>query len=212
MAYYPEFLKFAPSRWQVDQTETGIEPLTLAQLREHLRVDDDVTEWDVSIAAYARAARRLCEQMMRRAIVLQTRVLRMDRFPDAADQHISLPGGKVQSVTSVTYTDSAGSAQTFAGYNAELGSERYTGRLFLQREQAWPVDVADVGLPVVITYEAGYDIESSPADVIPEEHLIVIRMITDALFNERSATPEAAVNASPILRSLIYAGRVWSIR
>lgn len=80
------------------------EPITLAEAKLHLRVDD--TADDTLIAAQLSAARESAEQYLNIAIAEQTWEVALDGFPLHAA--IELPGGAVSSIVSVTYANAVG--------------------------------------------------------------------------------------------------------
>lgn len=112
------------------------EPVALADLKTHLRLDPSATDEDGYLAILGMAARRACEHRIHRAVVGTTATLTLDAFPTPpiaglgipleAQQHdglyIDLEGGTVASVTSVSYFDAAGVTQTIdpATYLADL--------------------------------------------------------------------------------------------
>ena len=73
-----------------------------ADLRTHLRIAADGTENGL-MAAYRAAAHQAAEHYTGAAIGSQTLELALDAFPD----EIPLPRGKVTSITSITYKDTA---------------------------------------------------------------------------------------------------------
>lgn len=206
---YPLPRRYKPVNWQLSTTETGTEPLTTSQLKAQIR--EDGTDEDTLIAAYGKAARQLVEAMANRFIVERTCVLKMDRFPDGDEQYFELPGGKIQSVTSIAYTDTDNQAQTFTGFTAELGTDSTTGRVFLAYDQTWPTDVRTEGLPVVVTYTAGYDPAASPAIEVPESLLVAIRMAAADMFELRELQVAGDYQPNAIAKMLVEPYRVWSI-
>lgn len=76
------------------------EPVTLAELRAHLRLD--ATSEDMMLTAFITAARAALEGETRRAFVAQNWRLLLDQWPGAA---VTLPLAPVASVTAVTLAD-----------------------------------------------------------------------------------------------------------
>ncbi len=96
-------------------TAPTAEPVSLAEAKLHLRVDDNAD--DVLIGALITAARQHAEHDTRRALVTQTWKLVLDAFPESV---ITLDRAPVSAVVSVVYTDPDGVSQTLApgGYRA----------------------------------------------------------------------------------------------
>ena len=193
-------LVYKPARASLSATETGSEPVSVAEAKDHANYTD--TDKDTLWGTYVTAARQMVERMTNRAIIEQTRVYKMNAFPTGDMQVIELPGGNVQSVTSVQYVDGNGDTQTFTGFDADLGSIGGTARISLAANQEWP-EVRDEGLPVTITYVAGYDASASPAITPPASLTVAIRLIAAAMFENREAHVEQGLEDNPMLKALV---------
>lgn len=133
--------------------EPTVEPITLAEARLHLKIDDDITVEDALILGWIRAARDLIENYCRRSFVSRTLVLRLDCFYD----EIRLPRGPVRSVSSVKYVDGNGAEQTVSGslYQADVYS--VPARIRLVSGATWPTPKMAHMNAVLVTYVAGYE-------------------------------------------------------
>src|ERR1700733_11358885 len=76
-------------------TPPAVEPVSLSELKEFLKVDPTDTTQDNVLATLAMAARSWCEVFTARRFVQQTWALFMDFFPGYIDLKIS--GSKVSS-------------------------------------------------------------------------------------------------------------------
>lgn len=164
------------SAWMVSVAPTA-EPVTLAEAKAACRISS--TDEDALITTMIKAAREHVENATNRALVTQTRVLKLDRFPPASDQVIELPGGIIQSVTSITYVDSDGNTQTWGASNYVLDSTSEPGTVGVAYGTEWP-DERDWGMAVTITYVAGWPGSGSPVDLaanVPEAIKTAIKMI-----------------------------------
>lgn len=140
-------------------TAPASEPVTLQEAKDHLRVE--VTTDDALIGRLITDAREWAERYTRRGLITQTWRLWLDEFPDGddADEYstVMLPGGKVQSVSSVKYTDTAGAIQTLdpAGYTLSSRGPDAIARLRPSYGNTWPAtrDQADA---VQVEYVVGY--------------------------------------------------------
>jgi uncharacterized phiE125 gp8 family phage protein len=93
-------------------------PLSMAEARAHLRLEDDQSE-DALIAGFIRIATAWvdgAEGWLGRALITQEWELRIDCFPWRT--RIVLPLPPLQAVTSIHYTDQTGAEQL-------LASDRY---------------------------------------------------------------------------------------
>lgn len=148
----------------------AIEPVSLDELKAHLRVDGD-DENDL-LAAYGAAARESCETFQGRAYVAQTWKVTLDRFPNggeewaagldyyaAADKNapgiVRLPRPPLLQVSGVAYADVNGAAQTLATSGYTVDTESEPGRLYLPYNTSWPTTRTQAGA-VTITFVAGY--------------------------------------------------------
>jgi len=87
-------------------TAPAAEPITLAEAKAHLRVDDVAS--DALITSLIVAARNHAEKYLRRALVTQTIDVRYDYFKKA----MYIPRPNLQSVTYLKYIDTDGAEQT----------------------------------------------------------------------------------------------------
>ena len=81
------------------KTPPAIEPVTLEELKDHLRVDS--VDEDALLTGLLAAAREWCEGFQNRAYITQTLQLWLDEWP--AGNAIVLPRPPLQSVASVKY-------------------------------------------------------------------------------------------------------------
>lgn len=131
-----------------------VEPLTVADVKLHLRMTSDTTE-DNLIASLITAAREYCEKYTGRAFATQTVVLYLDAWPSV--DYIELPLSPLQSVTSVKYKDYAATETTMTVTTQYLvDSDSPTGRIVLPYGVSWPSFTAYPYNPIAITYKAGY--------------------------------------------------------
>ena len=124
-------------------------PVTLTEVKAQCRVDG--TDDDTKLNSLIAAATDYVERYTGRAIVSQTWKVVLDEFAD----EMLLPKGPVQSVSSITYTDTAGDPQTLSAsvYTADLANDPQ--RVVLNDGQSWP-ETDDAVNVVTITFVAGY--------------------------------------------------------
>lgn len=149
-------------------TAPATEPLSLAEAKAHLRVDQD-DENDL-IATLVIAAREYVETHTHRALITQTWDYQLDGFPamwstvdvDARQVHtgaIWFPKPPLLSVTSLTYVDTAGVTQTWDAGNytvdAPAGPKARMGRLVPAWSLYYPV-ARTVPNAVTVRFVAGY--------------------------------------------------------
>ena len=163
-------------------------PVTVEDARLHLDLDDNY--YDSQLDRLIEVARRRVEQDTRRSLITQTHVLSMDTFP--SNGIIELPTVPVQSVTSVTYVDTADATQTFTEFT--LDSNNTPSRLVLNDGESFPTVRAHYD-DVKVTYVSGYG--STVASVDPVAKFAILMLISH-LFNSPSVTAHGSVNIVPI--------------
>lgn len=154
--------------WAVHEvTAPTVEPITLSQAREQLRLDaygsppehplDDQIEDEI------KAARNWCEQYLGFAVIQRTLRLYLDEFPRS--DVIELPRANLLSITSVRYYDSDGVLQTWDAANYSADTASFVGRLLRGVGSDWPA-TQERRQAVQIDYVAGYaDDGASPPNL-----------------------------------------------
>lgn len=159
-------------------TPPAQEPITLAEAKAHLRLENTLD--DVTVAMLIQTARQYVEEVTWRGIVSQTWELVMDSFP--TEEYFELPKGKLASVTSITYLDTAGAAQVLAGSEYEVDSTSEPGKVRLAYEKTWPITRSRWNA-VVTRYVVGWDV-----DVVPRPIKHAILLLVSQMYEHR--TPE----------------------
>lgn len=138
------------------RTESSTEPVTVDEIRKQLRIDHG--EDDRDIADMISEARAYCETVKLNDVSLidATCVDYLDGFGD----DIELRWSPVDSITSITYVDTAGATQTLATSVYELGTRNGLGVVRLKYSQNWPSTRGHEDV-VTITYTAGYGTAAS---------------------------------------------------
>lgn len=140
-------------------TAPAEEPVTLEEIKAHLKVDVD-SEDDL-LTMYLAAARQLCELEARRAFVTQTLQLKLEGWPWGEEIH--LPRPPLQSVTGVVYVDTDGNSHTMSASEYTVDTASEPGRIILAYGAGWPGASLRPGPAITITYVAGYgDAEDVP--------------------------------------------------
>jgi len=105
----------------------GAEPITLAEARAHLRLDDGAE--DELLAALVRTAREHLEHVTGLALIARSFRLYLDAWP--ASRMIQIVRGPVQAIDSVTVYDNAGMPVEVALSGAVLDGAARPARLML---------------------------------------------------------------------------------
>lgn len=162
-------------------TEPAEEPLTLDEVRTHLRLDDSTD--DAYALALAAAVREAFESETGRQLVTATWRATLDCFPASRHDPIRLPRPPLASVSSIEYTDEAGETQTWdaSEYTVETfaGPLARRGLVYPAINREWPVTSAVPGA-VRITFVAGV----APS-LIPEGYRAVLLSWLGDLYENR---------------------------
>lgn len=153
-----------------------IEPITLDQVKAHCRIDS--SDEDVLIASMIKAARRLAESRLNRALINQAWELTLDEFPPA---EVKLGMGSVLSIVSVRYLDPNGNVQTMDPEGYVLDAVNPPDWLF--PTSTWP-DTYNGANAVKIRFTAGYGADASD---VPEEIIAWMLLQIGALYRNREA-------------------------
>lgn len=132
-------------------TGPAAEPVTLADAKQHLRIDADNTDDDTLIASLITTARQQAEHRTGRRYGVQTWIRAYDAFPAWP---ILLPDPPATEIVSIKYDDTAGTEQTMdpADYRLRPHSEPAV----VLPVKSWPATLAEPGA-VRITYRCGLD-------------------------------------------------------
>ena len=143
--------------------EPTAEPVTLAEAKIHLRVDNN--DEDSYITDLIIGARQMVETHTNRALVDTTFVYKIDAFPPSGfvDSRVLLPRSPLDSVSSVTYLDTNGDSQTLATSVYEVDTSSLPGRIRLKFDQSWPNTRLHPEV-ITITFIAGYGDETAVPD------------------------------------------------
>lgn len=170
-------------------TAPAIEPLTLDDVRTHLRIDDN--ELDSKLLRLIRVARNHAESMTGRALITQTIDVTYDRWCTT----IVIPRGQLQSVTSVKYQDQDDAEQTLDTSVYRVVTAVDPGRIRLDYGQSWP-DLYPVDATITIRAVVGY---GDAATDIPEEIIQgMLLLIGHWLENEEASIMAVSLQEIPI--------------
>lgn len=129
----------------------SVEPVTLDEVKAHLRVDG--AEDDAALTALIPAARIFIERALGRALLTQGWSLTLDAWPDGP--FLVLPIGPVQAVSLVTTYAADDTGTAFAAAHTFLDVASDPPRLVLRGSQPWPAPGRRAnGIEIALT--AGY--------------------------------------------------------
>lgn len=141
----------------IQTTAPTSEPVTLADAKNHLRIDSDIVNDDALITLLITAARKYGEMLTGRSWMTQSWRLQLDGFYQSPDcsQVIELDRGIVQSVDSITYLDTSSVQQSMDLTLLAKDLVSVPARISPKFGTVWPIAPPQIGA-VQINYTAGY--------------------------------------------------------
>lgn len=172
------------------------EPVTLTEVKDHLRVD--TTDDDALISALIVAARQWAEEYTGRQFMAAT----WDWMLDALGGTLYAPMPPLQSVTSIKYLDTTGVEQTLASSTYRVDAVSEPGRIALDYGQVWPSTYPVVNA-VTVRFVAGYT-------TVPEPIRQAVLILVGELYEQRQDSASYQVNAVPFgVRALLAPYKIW---
>jgi uncharacterized phiE125 gp8 family phage protein len=175
------------SRWSLKLvTAPTLLAVSPAEAKAQARVDID--DDDLLLERKIRAATEAAQVVQNRALLTSTWRLSMDYFPC---WEIRLPMPPLQSVTSITYVDSAGSTQTLSASTYIVDTDAEPGRVTPAYGLVWPSVRVQPG-SVKITYIAGY----TAASLIPETTREDILVLAASRYEHRESAVVGTIGSA----------------
>ena len=171
------------------ETAPAVEPVSVSEAKQHLRVDID--DDDTYIGSLITAARKYAEEYLDRALVSQQLTMRLDTFP----YEFELPRPPMATsgtltATAITYALDPGSASTATPTTTTLSSTSYRvdrddtpGKIRTVYNGTWPSHLTDPNA-VTVSWWAGY---GSAGSDVPQAIRHAILMHVAHLYESRQA-------------------------
>ncbi len=179
-------------------------PVSLTEVKSHLNVDH--TNDDFLIDGYVSAAVTQVENILNRKLITQTWKVFFDDWPD---EYFITPFGKVQSVTSVKYKDTAGTESTLAVTEYIVDTYADPGRIVLGYNKSWPTTELYPSNPITIQYVCGYgDADDVPGPI----KSAILLMVGDFYAHRESVVIGNAIMMAEVpgyITNLLASYRLW---
>ena len=167
----------------VVMTPPAVEPVSLAELKLHCRVDH--TEEDTLLSSLITTARMRVEKFLGRTLITTGLAATADTWPLSCDDYfhaIIVPMPPLISVTLITYTDlSSGAATTLASSEYVVDTYSTPGRIVPAYNVVWPSTRTKPN-SVIIAYTAGY---GTTAASVPDPIRTAIKIDAADLYRNR---------------------------
>lgn len=173
-------------------TAPTAEPVSVAEAMVHLRLDMPAAgphPEQALIETLIGAARDLVERSTGRALVTQTLEARWDAW----EAELLIPRAPIQSVTSITYVDDAGTTQTLAEAGYRIDTAGLVPRVTPAYGLAWPSARAVTGA-IAVRFVAGY----GAAAAVPAALRAAILLLVSHLYENRNAATDRAMTELPL--------------
>jgi uncharacterized phiE125 gp8 family phage protein len=191
-------------------TAPTVEPLSILEANEHLRIDVD--EDTGLVQNLIITARQYCEKFQNRAYLDQSWELWLDAFPDV--DYIVLPLPPLISVTSIKYYGTDNTEYTayepgalvpvgVADYFVDTKSE--PGKIALNYGKSWPSTALRSYNAVCVTFKAGY---GTTAAALGENVKAAIKLMVSHLYEHRGDS-DKPVDIPPVVQNLLWQERVF---
>ena len=183
-------------------TAPTIEPVTLQEVKEYLRVDDSTDERVVR--PFIETARRFCEEHTGRALMTQTLKLhplwegiRTGPYLNYYKNYIVLPRAPVVSVTHIKTYDDSDTATVLAASNYYVDTVREPARIVLRTGSTFP-SALRVANAIEVVYVVGYTTQY----LVPEPLKLGIMQHIAFLYEHRGDMYDAKLPYPPMLKAL----------
>ena len=178
--------------------EPAVEPVTLAEMKDQLRIDG--TDDDAFLTDSITEARQEIEDLTGLSLITQSWQLTIDRWPNGREpwwdgtvqahintlsgvnRSLEIPRYPLQSITSVTTYDEAGNGTVEnVSTTFDVDTQQMPGRLTLKSGASWPTALRDTNA-IEIVYVSGYGLAA--ADV-PAPIRGAIRRVVAYMYQHR---------------------------
>ena len=133
----------------------AVEPVSLAEVKAHVRLDEGMTQDDALLSALIGVARDSAERWLGRALIHQTWRMVCDASPVVGI--VELPNPPLVSINHIKTYDDRDGEKVFAAENYYVDPARQPGRIVLRAGAVWPcAQRAANGFEV--EYVAGYGV------------------------------------------------------
>jgi uncharacterized phiE125 gp8 family phage protein len=156
-------------------------PVARADVKDHLRIEQDEIDYDSDLDELIYAAGKYVEDSIHHTLITTQYTAKWDCFPGDI---LKIPGWPIASVDSIQYKDVDGATQTLSSslYRTELVQCPATIRPAIDED--WPDTEADAIDAVTVTFTAGH---GSAASDVPYQIRSMIKLLVAHWFKHREA-------------------------
>jgi len=179
-------------------TPVATEPITLTEVRQHLRLPENEAE-DTLLLSLITTARDYCEHYTRRALAEQTLEFYLDRFPVSGTILLSCP--PLRSVTEIGFKDSTGEEFILPSSDYLVNVDCEPGQILPAVGTNWPAFTPYPTSAVRVRFVSGYE-------ELPVSIRLAILLLIGHWYENREATGAASSVIDFSVHSLLAPYRV----
>ena len=183
----------------IQTSAPSVEPVTTTNQKDWMRVD--ASDEDTLIGNLAAASRSYIEMSTSRQMITATWVYKIPAFPS---DELVLPISPLQSVTSITYVDTAGATQTWSASLYTVDTAADIGRVRPIYDEDFP-ESRGYADDVTITFKAGY---GNAASDVPDTALTAIKLLAANWYENREANAGIKLHHVPMALETL----IWSLK
>jgi uncharacterized phiE125 gp8 family phage protein len=182
-------------------TPPAIEPLTMQEAADYLRIDN---VFDPILPSLITQAREFCEDYQKKKYITQILELVLDRFPKT--NYIEFTStSPVQSITSIKYYDKDGTEHVVSSNDYILDNDSFVHRVFLKYLKLWPLDILQPYNAVRIRFVTGYGTASDVPESVKQAMVLQMKLLYDDYKPDEREKLEEARNALLGMRRVVNA-------
>jgi uncharacterized phiE125 gp8 family phage protein len=174
-------------------------------------VQDAYSIEDARLTEILQAARERIEEITSRYLITQTWDYSINEWP--CGDRIKLPGGNLQSVTSIKYLDSDNIETTLDPTTDYLVENRgdQCGYVVLPYQGSWPTAVLYPTTPITIRFTAGW----TTAALVPAKIKSAIKFAAEDIYSHGAMQVNVYVSKGTstgfdkIVNTLLYSSKLW---
>lgn len=176
------------------------EPLTLEQVKKHLRIDGN--DLDSELLTYIQAARIYAETVTNYALATQTWDITYNEFPQMP---VTFPKPPLQSVEYVKLTDKNGVNLILPESSYHFDSVSESGKLVFSDGFQWPSIELQPFNGIAIRFKCGFENPESMSHNIITAMLLHVRLLFESMGEKEQEYIEKARD------SLLNMSRLWPV-
>ena len=179
--------------------------ITLNEIKDHLRIERDETEFDSDLQDITTAAIDMVESETNTTLLTTTFAAYWDRWP-LLGQHLKLPGNPITAVNSITYVDVGGVPTVWDPADYQFSTTRTPAVIKPIAGTTYPATATDTLDVVCVEFVAGY---GDTSDDVPELFKHMIKLLVGHWFRNREAVLVGSISKRIELAFMSIRNQIW---